>query len=975
MDPNPSAEALFHDALAQPEPLRAAFLDQACGNDLKLRGRIETLLAAHAMPESLEGPSAGGRPPLEAEEKLGDRIGRYRLVEKIGEGGCGTVYTAEQEEPFRRLVALKVIKLGMDTKAVVARFDAERQALALMDHPNIAKVFDAGATGRGRPFFVMEIFRGTPITEFCDAHQLAPTARLELFIRVCQAVQHAHEKGIIHRDLKPSNILVAVCDGTAVPKIIDFGIAKATQGRLTAAAPITVSEQFIGTPAYMSPEQADTRNLEIDTRSDIYSLGVLLYELLTGRTPFDPRKGARVGVDEMRQRIRETEPVRPSSRLNTLDEAERRTVAESRSTLPAQLSVLLRGDLDWIVMRCLEKDRQRRYATAQALALDLQRHLRHEAVEARPASARYLLQKFARRNRGAVAGAAAVAAVLLLAAAAWYWFPRTGPAALASRGARTLSSEEPEVPSIAVLPFTNLSPDKGDEFFADALHEDLLVNLANIGALKVISRTSVLQYRGTRKPIRQIGAELGVGYILEGSVRRAGNQMRVTSQLINARTEGHVWSASYDKDLSDALGIQAALATQITSALRAKLSPLEKTRLARAPTTSAAAYELFLKAHELLNREDLDTETLTRAEALVRSALEFDPKFAAAWGHLADLLGRMGYYSYDTTGDRAAKIRQAVETMERLAPDEPETWLTLSNYYLGEHDHARSESYLLRAAQALPNNGEVILLVTEMDKRHGRWSEALGHYRRAHALDRQNPEIRRKLGEWLLALRRYDEAAAFAREMPDSDGLFLAQLPFYEKGSTQETEAWIAAHPQANRETIAEWKFLTGAPADYIRLMDEIRRGSPSGVMSSPVEALYASALMAVGETERAREAATRNVARWRASGRTGSLSYATNLALLGEKQAALEAYETSLAPELASGVNPDFFGAAERRPFILALLGKKEAALAEFARELKVPCGLNVHAIRRSWMCRSLQGDPAFEALLNDPANNAPIP
>jgi WD40 repeat protein/serine/threonine protein kinase len=405
-------ESLFADALARLPEERAAFLAGACDGDRELHARIITLLGAHAGPETLLRGSVSPRdaPPA---EKPGDTIGRYKLLQKIGEGGCGVVWMAEQEEPVRRRVALKVIKLGMDTKAVVARFEAERQALAMMDHPGIAKVHDAGSTNSGRPHFVMELVRGIPITSYCDENQLTPTARLELFIKVCQAVQHAHQKGVIHRDIKPSNILVAMQDGAPMPKVIDFGIAKATQGKLTDATVFTAFEQFIGTPVYMSPEQAEMSSLDIDTRSDIYSLGVLLYELLTGKLPFDPKSFAQAGVDQIRRYIREVEPPTPSRRLNTLGEDERTTIARLRGIAPAQLFILFRGDLDWIIMRCLEKDRTRRYDTANGLAMDIQRYLRHEPVVARPPSTGYLLQKWVRRHRVGFAAAAAVGCSLL----------------------------------------------------------------------------------------------------------------------------------------------------------------------------------------------------------------------------------------------------------------------------------------------------------------------------------------------------------------------------------------------------------------------------------------------------------------------------------------------------------------------------------------------------------------------------------
>jgi serine/threonine protein kinase/Flp pilus assembly protein TadD len=413
--------AIFSAALELKGAERAAYLEAACGGDSALLDQVQALLQAHDqaasfMREPAEG--VGSKAPLVTNvpptEKPGERIGHYKLLQQIGEGGCGVVYMAEQEEPVRRRVAFKVIKLGMDTKQVIARFEAERQALALMEHPNIARVIDAGATRTGRPYFVMELVRGVKITDFCDNNKLSTQERLRLFIQVCQAIQHAHQKGVIHRDVKPSNILVTVNDGVAVPKVIDFGIAKATQGRLTDQTLFTAFEQFIGTPAYMSPEQAVMTSLDIDTRSDIYSLGVLLYELLTGRTPFDQKELLAAGLDEMRRTIREKEPPRPSTRLSTMLGDALTTAAKCRQTEAPRLVHLVRGDLDWIVMKCLEKERSRRYETANGLARDIERHLNNEPVLARPPNRLYRFQKSIRRNKTAYTAAALVAGVLVL---------------------------------------------------------------------------------------------------------------------------------------------------------------------------------------------------------------------------------------------------------------------------------------------------------------------------------------------------------------------------------------------------------------------------------------------------------------------------------------------------------------------------------------------------------------------------------
>ncbi len=416
---------LFYRALNIDLAGRGAFLKERCGEDQELYRRVQALLQAYESDDCSHHISRGNSQTTLSRpshiEGPGTVIGRYKLLEKIGEGGFGVVWAAMQKNPVKRRVALKIIKLGMDTKQVIARFEAERQALALMDHANIAKVLDGGATEAGRPYFVMELVRGIPIIAYCDQEKLSTQDRLDLFVKVCHAIQHAHQKGIIHRDIKPSNILVTLHDGVPVPRVIDFGIAKATQQELTEKTLFTLHHQFIGTPVYMSPEQAEMSSLDIDTRSDIYSLGVLLYELLTGSTPFEEKELLHAGIDAMRRIIREQEPPRPSTKFATLQMKDRSTTATRHGTDSPRLISLLRGDLDWIVMKCLEKSRTRRYDTAGSLARDVSRHLNSEPITARPPTTLYQLQKAWRRNRVVFTAAAAVVLALLLGTGISAW--------------------------------------------------------------------------------------------------------------------------------------------------------------------------------------------------------------------------------------------------------------------------------------------------------------------------------------------------------------------------------------------------------------------------------------------------------------------------------------------------------------------------------------------------------------------------
>ena len=470
-------ESIFAAALSIPDPIaRAAYLDGACGNNQALRREVEALLAAHDADNPLDrapvdlaltGAYVPGAMNEEASAGIGDRIGPYKLLEKIGEGGMGEVWVADQQEPIKRRVALKLIKPGMDSRSVLGRFEAERQALAVMDHPNIAKVLDAGTTkgepggvGPARPYFVMELVKGTPITEFCDVRKLTPKERLELFVPVCQAIQHAHMKGIIHRDIKPSNVLVELHDDRPVPKVIDFGVAKAVGQQLTEKTIYTGFGALIGTPAYMAPEQATFNALDVDTRADVYALGVLLYELLAGSPPIEQERLKRAALDEVLRIVREEEPQRPSQRLSTSQT--KASIAATRQTEPAKLSKLMKGELDWIVMKSLEKDRTRRYETANGFAADVQRYLSGEQVQAVPPSFGYRMWKAYRRNKTAVRVGCFMVMILIVGimGTTWQAFRAERQAERAEEEARRVRREEQK--TLAALELAQKNQQKAD---------------------------------------------------------------------------------------------------------------------------------------------------------------------------------------------------------------------------------------------------------------------------------------------------------------------------------------------------------------------------------------------------------------------------------------------------------------------------------------------------------------------------------
>jgi serine/threonine protein kinase len=677
--------------------------------------------------------------PTPEHESSGDRVGPYKLLQKLGEGGFGVVYMAEQTQPVRRMVALKIIKPGMDTAQVIARFESERQALALMDHPNIARVLDAGATESGRLFFVMELVKGVPITEFCDKNHLPPEDRLKLFIDVCHAVQHAHHKGIIHRDIKPSNVMVTLHDGVPVVKVIDFGVAKATAQKLTERTLFTAYGQMIGTPAYMSPEQAEMSGLDIDTRSDVYALGVLLYELLTGTTPLEAKRLREAGYAEMQRLIREEESPRPSNRLSSLGDSAT-VLAGNRGLEVKRLVQLLAGDLDWVVMKALEKDRNRRYGTPGTFAEDIERYLRREAILARPPSAAYKLKKFAQRNRAAVLTAAAVAAALLIGIAVATWqavvATRAKEQALAAAEAEKeakQNAEAREAETKAVLDFLE------NKVFAAARPEGQEGGLGHNVTLRraVEAALPFVAKSFSDQPLLEarLRGTLGTSFLYLGEAKIATEQFQAARTLYTRHLgPDHADTLRSMNNLAITYRVLGRHADAIK--LHEETLALRKAKFGPDHPDTVGSMNNLANSYDDLGRYTDALNLREEALALYKAKLGPDhPDTLHSMQNLANSYGYLGRYA------DAFKLCQEALALRKskLGPDHPDTLRSmwgLANSYeeLGQHGDAlklRQETLTLQKSKLGPDHPDTLNSMNNLANSYhalGRHADALKVY-------------------------------------------------------------------------------------------------------------------------------------------------------------------------------------------------------------------------------------------------------
>ena len=874
-DLDPNAKRIFLEAIEQNSADEVArFVDAACADNPALRGRVEELLRAHQQAgKFLGGPSPA---PGEAEHTLtadelgrdqpGTIIGPYKLLQQIGEGGFGVVFMAEQQRPVRRKVALKVLKPGMDTRQVVARFEAERQALALMDHPNIAHVLDGGETPSGRPYFVMELVKGIPITRYCDEKRLTPRERLGLFTSVCHAVQHAHQKGIIHRDIKPTNVLVAAYDGKPVPKVIDFGVAKALGQKLTERTLVTEFGGIIGTLEYMSPEQAEFNALDVDSRADIYSLGVLLYELLTGTTPLTHERLKHAAISEALRLIREEDPPRPSNRLSDSKDS-LASISAQRKLEPARLTRELRGELDWIVMKALEKDRDRRYSTPAAFAEDVDRYLSQAAILARPPSLTYRLAKFVRRNRALVLGLAAVAATLLLGTTVSVWLAVAATrarndvlSAFSAEMEAKRQADAKEAETQAALDFveTRIMAAARPEGQASGLGHDVTLRLALEAALPVVDTS----FAGQPLIEARLRMTLGESFRYLGEPRIAADQYRRARALyldeLGPDDNRTLESVSRLADSYASLGnlTEALKLREDTLTRRQRTLGPEHRDTLRSMRSLASSY-----ADHGKNDEALELEEKTLAIQKARLGPD-DPDTLATMNNRAH-----SYKSKERFTEALGLFQEVLELRKKkYGPTHPDTLVSmndLANAYedLREHKKAlqlRLETLELQKAKLGFDHPDTVTTLYNLANTYGflkQPAEALKCHQQALAIREAKFGPYHRLTLWskwgvaaeLYSLGREPEAIAIIDEVferaqhmpvqPDLVGLANNRSRYYEKtknaaGSRKTAELWENLHRKDAR-SLYNAACYRAVAAKVIRATDR----SPAGAQAFAAEA------------------------------------------------------------------------------------------------------------------------------------------
>ncbi len=942
---------------------RDAFLDRACGSDTALRHEVESFLQPFS--DNVEAFANNLRTSLGRRiwsEPIGRRLGAYKVISEIGRGGMGSVYLAERADgQFEKQVAIKLLRRGIDTNEIVDRFRAERQILAQLEHHCIARLLDAGTTDDGLPYFVMEYVAGVPITQFVQKNQLAIRQRLELFLKVCDAVERAHRDHIVHRDLKPGNILV---NSEGEPKLLDFGIAKLLEpgdGALQA----TATNKRRLTPICASPEQA--RGEPVTMATDVYALGALLYEILTDQSPYN-FSSARPSSEELTRVICEEEPALPSL---VVSDPDRRNI--------------LHGDLDNVVLCALRKEPEKRYPSVRGFSEDIRRYLAEQPIVAQPRTTAYHLQRFFTRRNHRGLRIALVIAFVLVAAGVVFLVSTTRRQSPTTTESTTQDTRPINDKSIAVLPFESFNNENDNSYFVDGVQDDILTDLAKVSDLQVISRDAVVSYRGAgKKTAREIGSILGVAHVLEGSVQKADGRVRVNARLIDTRTNTQEWAESYERKVDDLFALQSELAQSIVMQLEAKLSPSEKRAIERHPTQDMEAYDLYLQARDLAAQfATKNGENWKKAIALADKAIARDPAFTLAYC-LKSQAHILLYRYIDHTPERLAQAKEAAETALKLAPNLPDSHLALAHYYYhGFHDYVRTQQELNLIAPTLRGKVDYLDMAALTERRLGHWKDALRDGEKAVALNPRDPILASVLFETYFALRNYGRAdaltdRAIAQSAPASTGyLWARKLSLaLATGELDKAQAAIEAMPKTE-----DWQ-NSAAPATlalYRRQYPEALRLIQAAISDAPSEPVYwlneGQIQDLVGNVDQARQAFTKAkelleaklLQRPNDPLLTGYL--ATAYAGLGQNNEAISIAQHAVDSLPISSDSIDGVNCISLLAQVYAMEGDSKAALNALTKIVGMPNGPTYGDLRFNPYWDSLRKSPLFATILNQAA------
>jgi eukaryotic-like serine/threonine-protein kinase len=951
---------------------RIALVGQRCGEDTDLLEEAESLLAeAEALlsehTDSFEDCAQNAASTFwqEGPPRGGERVGAYVIVRELGRGGMGTVFLAERADgQFEKQVAIKILNRGADTAEILRRFRAERQILAKLDHPNIARLLDAGTTDDGLPYFIMDYIVGSPVTRFAVAQKLSTRQRLELFLKICAAVDFAHRNLIVHRDIKPSNILA---NAEGEPKLLDFGIAKLL-AKDEDAAQLTAEAQQHLTPICASPEQAKGDPITVAT--DIYSLGALLYEMLSGQKPHR-FSTARPTREELALVVGEQVPPPPSA------------VASD-----AQTARLLRGDLDAIVLFAMQKEPGMRYATVADLAADIRRHLAREPVVARHPTLGYRAKCLVKRNGSRLVASAAVVIVLAGVVFAFWVRSQQNAHEVAGMRARGVSAPASDIrKSIAVLPFENLGDNNSPSYFADGVQDNILTDLGKVGDLKVISRSGVAPYRGKKRNMKQIGRDLNVANVLEGSVQISGDRVRINAQLIDTKTDTQIWAEQYDRKLEDIFALQSELAQTIAAQLKATLSNSEKAEIWRQPTQDLQAYDLYLRARAALRGEGgiIPRENWRVAVSFLNRAIARDPKFTLAYCLLNEANVLEYRFGEEHSPQNLAAAKDAAEIALRLEPNSEEARLAFARYYYhGLSDYRRTEKELSSIPSSAPHEVEFFMLASLVERRLGKFAASIRDGEKAVELDPQNASLATSLAQTYSGLRRFGDAervtkAAVARMRgAKPTGLMLVKSEAaLGMGNLKEAHAALDSiqnkddmdYQAARLSLYLIERDYSGAQAFAAKATDEVKR-MPDFWLSL---AAVARAEGKVNEERQANAEAKRSallalMRRPDDPRLLGELSVAE--AALGQKEEALR-HARQAAEMLPSSADAVAGPMCEMRlAQVLAMTGDRDGAFDKLGKLVKLPFSLNYSDLKLNPVWDDFRNDLSFDRILAESAS-----